>query len=652
MTTTSNPSTTNTTTTTRLKRTSGWFSAAKANLKEVIQQTTTSSNTPSSSSSSSSSSSVVGVDSYSTLTRGSSLSRRKSTSSTSKTKKDLVIKTTDLGIREEEPEEIVKQEEEEEEEEELFPPLQSKEIVGAVKDEWPLYSCRSQDYTILEPIGFGSSSVVHLANFKSGGNKVLKCAIKIIDVDKLSSVGDIDRLRRETQLMSLSKHSNVLRVRGEWIKGDQLFIAVRFMSHGSLADIGRFAFPDGFQQEVIATVLGQTLKGLVYLHLNGWLHRDIKAANLLVDDDGTVLLADFGVSSSLFQETTTTSLKKNKQEQQQPPTSVEMKQEEEEEEEESEGPYTSRKSFVGTPCWMSPEVVQRKPYDSKADIWSFGITAIELATGRAPNSLFPPAKALSKTLLEDPPELDRLGNKYKYSKNFKEMIDLCLQKDPKKRPTAEKLLQHSFFKTYCKKKSYLVSTILQDLPPLQDRQQRRKLNTDRTDTVVSSSSGFWDFNQTQPSTPITPKAGGVDPFIGFSTNNSPYNTLSSPPNNPSMGLLKNANAQSPQSPTNFERMMRRTREGSKTTSQQSNHRRNISFDFPEENNNHNVETPVSPIARGGGGGVNNRLRDLSITSSTSSNGSVRFASSVDREEVEEGFEKEEKQGESGGQSKE
>ncbi|GAA5979860.1 hypothetical protein JCM5350_005521 [Sporobolomyces pararoseus] len=684
--------TTTTSTSSRLKRTSGWFSNAKANLKGAISQQQSTTPTPSGSSttpSTTSGSSSVSVNNTSprntsTLnelkrngsitTKGmSSLSRRGSSTKHNNNNNNLTIKTTDLGIREEE----VKQEVEAEGEGELPPDWikdserRKEKIFGAVKDEWPLYSCRAEDYTILEPIGFGSSSVVHLATYKPLNSPKsqpgLTCAIKIIDVDKLSSVGDIDRLRRETQLMALSKHSNVLRVRGEWIKKSQLFIAVRYMTHGSLADISRFAYPDGFQEEVIATVLSQALKGLVYLHLNGWLHRDIKAANLLVDDDGTVLLADFGVSSSLFQETTTTttSLKdsttSNSSNNSKPkvPRSSNMK--EGEEEEGIDSPYTARKSFVGTPCWMSPEVVQRKPYDSKADVWSFGITALELACGRAPNSLFPPAKALSKTLLDDPPELDRVGGKYKYSKSFKEMVDLCLQKDPKKRPTAEKLLQHSFFKTYSKKKSYLVSTILQDLPPLQDRQQRRRRQNslmDRTDTI--SSSCYWDFNQTLPSTPITPSTSttrGVDPFAGFSTNNSPYNTLSSP----TSGLVKNGiNSHQPQSPSsnpssssNFDKMMmlQQQQVRKRDNNNSSSHRRNISFDFGEQSqppNHHQSSsslssTPTSPIGGNGGGFNNNRrLRDLSIASSYS-NGSVRFArvegevelQSSDQEEEEE-----------------
>lgn len=183
------------------------------------------------------------------------------------------------------------------------------EVMGAVPDDWPLYSCRAEDYTIGESIGFGSAAVVHLAHYqpvastsKAPRPAPIVVAVKIIDVDRLSSAGDIDRLRRETQLMALSKHTNILRVRGEYMVGHKLHIATRFLSPGSLSDISKYAFPDGFDEIVVATVLKQVLHGLVYLVNNGWIHRDIKCANLLVDEDGTVLLADFGVSSSLLHE--------------------------------------------------------------------------------------------------------------------------------------------------------------------------------------------------------------------------------------------------------------------------------------------------------------------------------------------------------------
>ncbi|GAA5852405.1 hypothetical protein JCM8547_006770 [Rhodosporidiobolus lusitaniae] len=467
------------------KRASGWLSSAKAGLKSMSSGSSTA---PPAATTSNPTSGGPSKEREGSLTGSALMTRVKSGGS----------RTVSGGSGSGKGKERATGEQDELE----MPSIAPRRIIGAVEDEWPMYSCRPSDYEIGEPIGFGASSVVHLASFCPASvtpkPKPIRCAVKIIDVDRMSSLSDIDRLRRETQLMALSKHPNVLRVRGEWIAGSRLYIAVRFMTHGSLLDISRYAFPDGFPEDVVATVLTQALQGVLYLHSNGWIHRDLKAANLLVDEDGTVLLADFGVSSSLFPEGTA---RPEAKEGVTAPT------------------LAPRKSFVGTPCWMAPEVVERREYDSKADIWSFGITALELASGRAPNSLYPPAKALSKTILDEPPRLDREGGRHKYSKAMAGMIDSCLQKDPAKRPTAEKLLQHPFFRT-AKKKSFLVSAILEDLPPLQDRQQRRrKYSVTSWNTV-----GSWNFNATVPNTPVGAK-GFDDPFASFSTAPSPLNTI-------------------------------------------------------------------------------------------------------------------------------
>ncbi|KAG0170539.1 hypothetical protein DFQ28_001991 [Apophysomyces sp. BC1034] len=217
-------------------------------------------------------------------------------------------------------------------------------------------------------------------------------------------------------------------------------------------------FSEGLDELSIATILKQTLEGLAYLHKNGHIHRDVKAGNLLMDEDGTVLLADFGVSSSLMETG-------------------------------ERGFNGLRKTFVGTPCWMAPEVMEQAGYDYKADIWSFGITSIELATGHAPFAKLPPLKVLMMTLSNDPPTLARETTKHKYSRVFKDMIDMCLHKDPTKRPSAEKLLQHPFFKQ-AKKREYLIKTIVAGLPPLEQRSHKKVPQRHVTITKTDE----WDFD--------------------------------------------------------------------------------------------------------------------------------------------------------------
>ncbi|TFY73261.1 hypothetical protein EWM64_g10751, partial [Hericium alpestre] len=176
-------------------------------------------------------------------------------------------------------------------------------FIGAVEDEWQLYSERSEDYALGPPIGFGASSTVYRAQYKSVGSSSapVPCALKVLDLDTLPP-NSLKLLQRETQLMSLSKHPNVLRVRGSWMDGHKLYIALRLMNAGSAADVMRYGWPGGMDEEVVRCILKQALQGLNYLHVNGFIHRDVKAANLLIDDDGTVLLGDLGVAAPLYDE--------------------------------------------------------------------------------------------------------------------------------------------------------------------------------------------------------------------------------------------------------------------------------------------------------------------------------------------------------------
>lgn len=330
------------------------------------------------------------------------------------------------------------------------------------------FSMSPDDYKLDQVIGQGSSAIVYLATYQKSSSscegKPQKVSIKVIDLDMFER-NQIDELRRELQIMTLSKHPNLLPVHGSFVNGSKLFIVTPFLSAGSGLDIMKTAFQRGMEESVIATILKQVLQGLEYLHSHGLIHRDIKAGNLLVGSDGLVQLADFGVSSTLTDHG-------------------------------SRG--ASRKTFVGTPCWMAPEVMDQSGYDYKADIWSFGITALELANGHAPYAKFPPMKVLMLTLQNPSPTLDRDSTMHKYTKSFKDMIDSCLQKDPTKRPSAEKLLAHPFFKS-AKKPAFLVTSLLNGLTPITERAHLQK-NMDTVRSTLSDQNEEWDFGTTGNST--------------------------------------------------------------------------------------------------------------------------------------------------------
>ncbi|CAI0473964.1 unnamed protein product [Linum tenue] len=292
------------------------------------------------------------------------------------------------------------------------------------------YPIGREHYELYEEIGQGVSATVRRAKCIPFGEIV---AIKILDFERDNV--DLVNISREVQTMILVDHNNVLKSHCSFVSDHNLWVVMPYMAGGSCLHILKAAFPDGFEEVVIATILREVLKGLEYLHHHGHIHRDVKAGNVLIDGRGAVKLGDFGVSASLF---------------------------------DSGDRKRMRNTFVGTPCWMAPEVMEQlHGYDFKADIWSFGITGLELAHGHAPFSKYPPMKVLLMTLQNAPPGLDYERDK-KFSKSFKQMIASCLVKDPSKRPSAKKLLKHSFFKQ-ARSSDYLSRTLLEGLPVLGDR---------------------------------------------------------------------------------------------------------------------------------------------------------------------------------------
>ena len=158
-----------------------------------------------------------------------------------------------------------------------------KSFIGAVQDEWSLFryefflmipprltfcSNNPADYTVGQPIGFGASSTVYSAIYnpissssEQSTSRPTSCALKVLDLDSLPP-NSLRLLQRETTLMSLSKHPNVLRVRGTWMDGHKLYIALRLMNKGSAADVMRYGWPGGMEEEVVRCILKQALKGL------------------------------------------------------------------------------------------------------------------------------------------------------------------------------------------------------------------------------------------------------------------------------------------------------------------------------------------------------------------------------------------------------
>ncbi|KAJ1694500.1 hypothetical protein LUZ63_011198 [Rhynchospora breviuscula] len=290
------------------------------------------------------------------------------------------------------------------------------------------YPNRADEYQLLELIGDGATALVHRARCVPFDEIV---AIKVVDLEKFN--GDLSKFSQEAKTMILIDHPNLLSAHCSFVAGQDLWVVMPFMAGGSCHHIMKCAYPLGFTETFIATVLRETLRGLDYLHQNGHIHRDIKAGNILVDPNLGVKLADFGSSAFLF---------------------------------DSGDFHKTRKTFVGTPSWMAPEVIQQSEYDYKADIWSFGITALELAYGHSPFKSQSPYQILIDTLTREPPSLHNTKEK-KFSRYFKQVIAMCLLKDPSERPSAHQLLKHHFFK-HAKSHNRIIKDVLDKLPSLVD----------------------------------------------------------------------------------------------------------------------------------------------------------------------------------------
>uniref|UniRef100_A0A8C7DHP8 non-specific serine/threonine protein kinase n=1 Tax=Oncorhynchus kisutch TaxID=8019 RepID=A0A8C7DHP8_ONCKI len=268
-------------------------------------------------------------------------------------------------------------------------------------------------WEIIETIGKGTYGKVYKVLNKIDGSKA---AVKILD-----PIHDIDEeIEAEYNILkALSDHSNVVKFFGMYYQkdvknGDQLWLVLELCNGGSVTDLakGMLKRGDRMDEAIIAYIIHEALTGLHHLHINKTIHRDVKGNNILLTTQGGVKLVDFGVSAQL----TNTRLRRN--------------------------------TSVGTPFWMAPEVIACEQqldstYDARCDVWSLGITAIELGDGDPPLSDLHPMRALFKIPRNPPPTLYQPEL---WSDHFNDFICKCLIKDFELRPNVLDLLQHVFIR--------------------------------------------------------------------------------------------------------------------------------------------------------------------------------------------------------------
>lgn len=253
----------------------------------------------------------------------------------------------------------------------------------------------TKNYRSFVKIGQGASGGVYTA-FEVGTNKCV--AIKQMNVEQQPKK---DLIINEILVMRDSKHKNVVNFMDSFLVKDDLWVVMEYMEGGSLTDVVTFNM---MSEPQISAVCRETLQGLVFLHSKGVIHRDIKSDNILLNMEGNIKLTDFGFCAQINES------------------------------------HTKRTTMVGTPYWMAPEVVTRKEYGQKIDIWSLGIMAIEMIEGEPPYLTESPLRALYLIATNGTP---MIKERETLSREFSAFLDWCLMVDPEKRGSAEQLLRVS-----------------------------------------------------------------------------------------------------------------------------------------------------------------------------------------------------------------
>lgn len=260
-------------------------------------------------------------------------------------------------------------------------------------------------YTRKQLLGEGAGGVVWKCQHKK---------TKEIVAIKISPMSEIDELKNEIALHALSQHKNVVNYKETYAYREELWIVLELMTGGAVT--GLVGPSKTWTEPAIAYVCREMLLGLEFLHFSHRIHRDIKSDNVLWNPEGLIKIADFGFAANLTTD------------------------------------QAARTSVVGTPFWMSPELIQGDEYDFKVDIWSLGITALEMADGDPPLiHELKPLRALLAITVNPPPTLKSPD---KWSNDFRKFLESCLCKDPSGRATSSQLLMHPFLKHACTQEEF------------------------------------------------------------------------------------------------------------------------------------------------------------------------------------------------------
>uniref|UniRef100_A0A673AJY7 non-specific serine/threonine protein kinase n=1 Tax=Sphaeramia orbicularis TaxID=375764 RepID=A0A673AJY7_9TELE len=261
-------------------------------------------------------------------------------------------------------------------------------------------------WEIVGELGDGAFGKVYKARNKETG---VLAAAKVIET---KCEEELEDYMVEIDILAKCNHRFIVKLLDAFYHDNKLWIMIEFCPGGAV-DATMLELDRGLTEPQIKVVCRQMLEGLVYLHSMKIIHRDLKAGNILLMLDGDIKLADFGVSAK-----NTKTLQR-------------------------------RDSFIGTPYWMAPEVVMCEtmkdaPYDYKADIWSLGITLIELAQIEPPHHELNPMRVLLKIAKSEPPTLEQ---PQKWSQEFKDFLRKALDKNPETRPSAAQLIEHPFVRS-------------------------------------------------------------------------------------------------------------------------------------------------------------------------------------------------------------